>query len=434
MRGFATSDFKWPALLGTGLATLVSLTACVSPVAMHRAVIEYDRTVSRVEAEMLLLNIARARHHHPLHFTAVTNVAATFDFRTNAGFSGGLFQGLSEGVPFDVAKRFYRLDFGATVAENPTITITPIQGEEFAKRILAPMEEKKLEFLLHRGVDPSTILRLIAQGIVIDERPGSDFPFLALNSPSRPEEYEEFRRIAIHLSYLNRINNLYVQPVLFEEIWPLPVDHPLTAQALDKGYQWTHPSPGQSPRLVKRVTGRVAITNYNPILLSNEERRRLHEDAERFPRDRVLIDISPGFPGGDFAFHGRVLLRSLEAVLAFLARGIAEEPEFHVEPDPRSGPVPHNPSRTIEVLETLAAPADAAFSVLYADKWYSIRNIHEVPLPGPALGDGKTNEKPPSGTSSHAFSLEAFRALNQVFQLTVSDVAKVPSLPITIAK
>ncbi len=31
-----------------------------SPIAMHGAVIEYDRTMSRVEAELLLLNIARA--------------------------------------------------------------------------------------------------------------------------------------------------------------------------------------------------------------------------------------------------------------------------------------------------------------------------------------------------------------------------------------
>ena len=44
---------------------------------MHRAVIEYDRTVSYVEADLLLLNIAQARYHRPVHFTAVSSVAAT---------------------------------------------------------------------------------------------------------------------------------------------------------------------------------------------------------------------------------------------------------------------------------------------------------------------------------------------------------------------
>jgi hypothetical protein len=56
---------------------------------MHRAVIEYDRTVSYVEADLLLLNIARARYHRPVHFTAVSSVAATFDFRTSAGITAG---------------------------------------------------------------------------------------------------------------------------------------------------------------------------------------------------------------------------------------------------------------------------------------------------------------------------------------------------------
>jgi len=35
------------------MLALSSLTGCLSPLAMHRAVIEYDRTVSEVEAEML---------------------------------------------------------------------------------------------------------------------------------------------------------------------------------------------------------------------------------------------------------------------------------------------------------------------------------------------------------------------------------------------
>ena len=65
------------------------LAGCLSPIALHRAVLEYDRTVSQVEAELLLLNIARARHHRPVHFTAVSSVAATLDFRTNVGIRGG---------------------------------------------------------------------------------------------------------------------------------------------------------------------------------------------------------------------------------------------------------------------------------------------------------------------------------------------------------
>ncbi|TKB82006.1 MAG: hypothetical protein E8D45_01210, partial [Nitrospira sp.] len=205
-------------LTASALLLLVSLTGCLSPIALHRAVVEYDRTVSRVDAELLLLNIARARHHHPLHFTAVSTVAATFDFRTTAGLTGGFFDGLAEGVPFDVVKRFFRFNLGTEVAENPTVTIVPIQGEEFTKRVLAPLDEAKFEFLFHRGTDPALLLRLLAQGIAVDDRPGSDFPYLLSNNPSRPEEYREFRHIALHLSSLKQSNALYAQPLIWEEV------------------------------------------------------------------------------------------------------------------------------------------------------------------------------------------------------------------------
>ena len=112
------------------LVIISILSGCLSPIAMQRAVIEYDRTVSYVEADLLLLNIARARHHRPVHFTAVSSVAATFDFRTSAGIRGGF------GPVADSRERPLNLEYSASVAENPTITIVPITGEEFTKRVL----------------------------------------------------------------------------------------------------------------------------------------------------------------------------------------------------------------------------------------------------------------------------------------------------------
>src|SRR5882672_4634381 len=53
-------SFRSTLTLALGFISCVLLTGCLSPIAMHRAVIEYDRTVSYVEADLLLLNIARA--------------------------------------------------------------------------------------------------------------------------------------------------------------------------------------------------------------------------------------------------------------------------------------------------------------------------------------------------------------------------------------
>jgi len=78
----------------------------------------------------------------------------------------------------------------------------------------------------------------------------------------------------------------------------------MTGQALDKGYQWVR--EGEEPaRLSKRVVGRLAITNYDPASLSNEERRRLQIEADRYPRNYVLVDIRPSYLGRKYPWRGR---------------------------------------------------------------------------------------------------------------------------------
>ncbi len=397
------------------LCVMLALSGCLSPIAMHRAVMEYDRTVSQVQTDMLLLNIARARYRHHLHFTAVANVAATFDFRTTAGFTGQLFEGVFAGAPQGFTKNFYTFNLGASMAENPTVNIIPIQGEEFAKRILAPMDQTRFEFLYHRGADPAILLRLVARSIVIEQE-GSELPAVYQNTPSQPDGYREFRRRVLHLSALHVEHALHIGPLVYQETWPLPVDHVLTKQAFENGYHWSHPGDGRPSVLTRDIVGQIVITNYDPARLTTEERHRLHEEAQRYPRDQILVDIRAGHPGGEFPLHGRIQLRSFESVLSFLARGIAEELEFAVEKDPRTGETLYNPPKTIEVVETESTPPHPTFTVEFEGHWFSI-----------GARQGREDR-------ANNWDLEAFRILYQFFQLTVTDVSKVPTLPITIAK
>ena len=70
------------------LIILISLTGCVSPVPLDRALPSYDETVSQLQGQSLLLNIARARNDMPPHFTTTTSIVATFNFETNASMVG----------------------------------------------------------------------------------------------------------------------------------------------------------------------------------------------------------------------------------------------------------------------------------------------------------------------------------------------------------
>ena len=50
-----------------------TLSGCLSPIVLNRAVEVYDNAAIRAESKQLLTNIVRARHHEPLHFTRVSN-------------------------------------------------------------------------------------------------------------------------------------------------------------------------------------------------------------------------------------------------------------------------------------------------------------------------------------------------------------------------
>lgn len=386
-----------------------SAAGCFSPLATHHAVLEYDRTVSYVEADLMLLNIARARNHRPVHFTAISSVAATFDFRTN-GSVGGSFGG----VVFPTVRPF-GLEYGMSVGENPTVTIIPITGEEFTKRILRPFADDKLQFLVHQGYDFSMLLRLMARGIETRDGQGTK---LWINRPSEGDGFAEFRRRLLHLAGLEIERHLYIEPILYEETQTLNMDRSLNPDevlhSIEKGIHWELDLEKKTYTVRRNMQGRLLIANYDPTRLPNEERVRLQKEALRYPLNQVLIDIRPGFPGGDYPLHGTLVLRSMNSMIGFIARAIEEEPETQISPDPRTKTVGRNPAKTLEVEESPSKPKDYEFSVKFNDRYYSIHKY--------------------DNGNMASWNQEAFAILTNLFQMTVSDLSKYPSPSITIAK
>lgn len=76
----------------------------------------------------------------------------------------------------------------------------------------------------------------------------------------------------------------------------------------------------------------------------------------------------------------------------------------------------HNPAKTLDILESDTPPSHPMAAIEFEGRWFSI-----------GAGEGHKER-------ANHWDLEAFRILYQFFQLTVTDVSKVPTLPITIAK
>ena len=448
-----------------------TLSGCLSPIAMNRAVEVYDNAAIHAESRQLLTNIVRARHHEPLHFTQVSSIAATFNFSANAGATPAL-TGDSGGMLAPI--------FGAGVSENPTFSIDPIAGEEFTKRLLTPFSQHKLTLLLRQHFDVDLMLRMMAQEVrlqhpgqhgstynnpaiekqrhphrihrgskqsahfsgTVDSSESNDHDLFLRgvqlteeqkhrqrnrqhthlhqtayhNSPSDPAGYEMFRRIVLHLSAIQDQKQLYAEPLTFERNWTIP-DSAISAeglfQAIEKDFTISHDQQKGTYTLSKQLLGPILITNYDPDILCCEERAKLYDLINPWFDNDVAFDIRPGYPGGEWPIQGAFRLRSFHTILNFLAHALGEEAEYYVEKDPRTPPIARdeNPSHTLGLIIT--------------DKLLDGINLF-------THSHGKYYAVDTTGPHSH-WNLNAFQLLYILFRLTVTD-AKSLGLPITIAK
>lgn len=386
---------------GLAILILCGLQGCFSPMALDRAVIEYDKATTAILSKQLLLNIARSHQHQPMHFTGVSNIAATFNFQFNAGATPA-FTGETGSLLTPV--------FGGTVSENPTISIVPIEGEEFTRRLLTPFQENKLTMLLRQGVDVDLLLRLLAGELRIYDNGRSG---IYLNKPGDAEGYRLFRQAVLHLSTIQDKRKLFVEPLLFDRHWTVPSEA-LTAEqiaALQKEFKVEYHIERKQLTLTKRVTGHILLTNYDPTTLSNEERIQLHEEADKGAANDVSVDIRPGHPGGEWPIHGVFRLRSFHNVLNFIGQSITDDPEYAVAKHLRTPKVNENPVHTMALSVSDDEPATADMSVQFGDRYYALQ-----------------------AETGYQWNREGFRLLCLVFQMTMTDLAQQGAPTITIAK
>jgi hypothetical protein len=399
MRPTTKPHFLWAIL---GILCSVAVTGCLSPITLNRAVTAYDQAITDAISKQLLINIARAHQHQPIHFTGVSNIAATFDFRVNAGGTPAL---------TGEASRALMPIFGGSVAENPTISIAPIEGEEFTKRLLTPFQETKFLLLLRQRYDIDLLLRLMAQELRITEK-GQEVAYP--NIPADRTGYEMFRRVVTHLSAIQDQNQLHAEPLIYNRTWTIPANS-VTAegfQALQKEYLVTYNQKDNSYTLQKQITGPIFITNYDPYTLSSDERAGLINETEEGFLNDVSFDIRPGNVGGEFPLKGDFRLRSFYSILNFLGRSLGEDPEYHVDKDPRTPEVHENPVKTMDLLLSDGAPSGVDLSIQSHGKYYAVNTT------GPLA----------------RWNREAFQMLYLLFQMSVSEVPRVGVPSITIAK
>jgi len=400
--GDRCSDPWHIAALGCGAAIALALGGCAGPPVLGQQVIAYDEVAKTLDEKLLLLNIARVDRGETVHFTSTSSIAATFDWTTTIGAGGRINSGAG-------AANFLDLNIGASASENPTFSIIPVAGEEFTRRIATPFTEEAFELLVFQGGRIDQVMRLMAAGIEVQEKDGRFVRFIE-NNPRRPKEYEEFRRITMHLQWLNDHRRLFARTLVFEETLvantkavPSPED---INNGFDKGLRWRQ-KPDGNYELTRLRAGRVLISNYDPMALTDQQRFALNERIAENPKGFAYVDIRPDGPGGTMALQGAIKLRSMFQILAFLAQGIRVAPEFEVAPGPTTGEVEVGPRATMKINLTDTPPRGSVPSIYYDGKYYAVDDTH--------------------------WDRRSFLFLSVLFQTTVGNVEKV-GIPITISK
>jgi hypothetical protein len=123
----------------------LSLIGCVNlgPTTLKNERSNYNLAVQRTNDEKLMLNLVRLKYQDTPFFMEVSSVASQFTVSKRANASG---------YPLgDVAKELFSLGGGVGMTEKPTVTYSPLQGDDFIQRVLSPLPLKTIALLFHSG-------------------------------------------------------------------------------------------------------------------------------------------------------------------------------------------------------------------------------------------------------------------------------------------
>ncbi|HEC15297.1 MAG TPA: hypothetical protein ENI99_01785 [Sedimenticola sp.] len=209
---------------GTGivlLAFVALLGGCakLGPAMMKAGRGAYNITIQATNDEQLLLNLVRLRYRDTPMFLEVSSVNTRFTLNSSLSASGSFPEGSDT----------YGIGGQLGYSDQPTVTYTPLQGENFVQRLLAPVDLDTVLLMYHSGWSIERVLRLAVQRLNgIENAPSASGP-----TPARAPRYRDFLRAAKLLRTLQRSDALRLGTVqegdesfVAVQIAPHSLDHP----------------------------------------------------------------------------------------------------------------------------------------------------------------------------------------------------------------
>ena len=311
---------------------LVLIFGCakLGPTTLKSERSNYNLAVQRTNDEQLLLNLARLKYRDTPFFMEVSSVATQYSLSTSANASTTLEKGVNG---------LFGLGGSVGMVERPTVTYSPLQGDQFIQRFLSPLPLKNITLLYHSGWSIERIFQLCFQRMNnLKNAPGASGP--------TPKKEPQFKKFLQTIKYLRELQS---QDVL----------------------NLSYKNKNESPQII------LHITNGGKNL----------EAAQKFAR---ILNVEPGREQYVISFSPkqnelgqiRVVTRSLLGVLFYLSQGV-EAPEQDVKEGKvtrtlkKSGEVFDWKEVTGDLLRVRSKsnrPDNATLRVFYRGTWFFIQD------------------------------------------------------------
>ena len=135
---------------------LAGCQASFGPRALERTHPAYNEAIVASINEQMLQNLVRIRYRDVPFFLEIGSVTASLSLGANAGVDASVAFGGSDSLSPGV---------GISYADNPTISYTPLQGENLLKSLLSPLQLESILVLTQSGWSISRVFGLCLERV-----------------------------------------------------------------------------------------------------------------------------------------------------------------------------------------------------------------------------------------------------------------------------
>lgn len=301
----------------------------VGPTTLRSNRADYNRALQQSANEQLLMNLVRLKYREPIMFLEVSSISASHSFAVNAS--------TSTSMP-EHGNKVFSVGGGASYADIPNVTYSPLQGQQYANRVLTEMDMNTFTRLYHSGWNVSLLMQLLV------ERIGGLQNVAAVPGTPEGDDYARFVRLATLWRKLQKRGDLTFRMTPGETVLlatGIPAEEvkaPGIIAADKDGYQYVRSDDG---RFELRKAGPPSLTVeavYEDEAQADEVARALgirpartrRDDGRIIERFRLVRHTDPNTGPSAGLPSVPIRLRSFLDVMFYTAQGV-EVPAGHVE-------------------------------------------------------------------------------------------------------